>query len=303
MKTGIKLTALAVAMAASTQASAVIVDFTDNWGFNPAGSGIGGAVAPIDELTFRGTSFVNNIDSDVSGTLSVGDAFEDVGFLIGTAFVNNNIVIPAGVSGLGVTYGLGATFTDWKGINTSVTGDEVEFAFTSGTLDIWLDTFGVGSILDGTPGADGVFAGIGDVASISIMSLAIKSGPGSTGDIDFAAGDGRLDIAFDITSAAAGYWFVDTDEDGIADTDITTILGLGGGLAIGLTDSNNDIITPDAATIAEFVGETGLGIPSADPDIYTANDGSFRIRVPEPGILGLMGISLMGLAVVRRRKV
>ncbi len=286
----LRLSALAIALAASVgQANAGNIAFGDDWGFNPLGTGVGAAIMPIDEMTYLGISYTE------STGVSAGDTFADVGRLGASSFQNDGSLIPAGVSGLGVGYEMSGTFEDWTGTYGATTGTNTAFTFDAGgTLDIQIDT-----VFNNT-----TFAGARD--GINIMSLEIITG---TGNINFgnpAGVDGNVDILFEVTSAAAGYWFLDLNDDGVAETDISTLLGGPNPIALGLTDSNNNILIPAAAVAADFIAETGLGTPNGLGDIYTTNDGSFTIgKVPEPSTIALFGSSLLLLGVgvrTRRRK-
>ena len=186
--------------------------------------------------------------------------------------------------------------SDWTGSNQPTVGDNTPFNFNpGGTLNIFLDT-----TLNNSS-----FAGAGD--GTNIMTLTIQEGAGNTNFNNPGGVDGNINILFNVTNVAAGYWFLDTDNNGTADTDVSTLLAAGGFFTVGLTDSNNNVeTTPAPGVAADFVAATGFGgSPNlATRDIYTTNDGSFQIAtaIPEPESYALMlaGLTLLGF-VTRRR--
>jgi hypothetical protein len=245
-------------------------------------------------MTYLGISFTES-DPTVAGpvgTIGAGDTFKDVGRLGATGFQNDGSNIAPGVSGLGVNYELSAAFLDWTGTYGAPVGANTPFTFNpGGTLTIYIDP-----VLNNTS-----FAGATD--GTAIMSLSILKGSGNINFGNPGGIDGNVNILFEVTSVAQGYWLLDTNADGTPDKDAYDILGGGASLVVGLTDSNNNITSPSAAVIADFLATTGLSVNSAG-DIYTLNDGSFELGtspIPAPATLGLLGLGLMGLGLVRRR--
>ena len=94
----LKITATAIVLTVTAgQASALTLDFNQNWGFNPQ---VGGSslLTPIDEMTYLGVNYTETSD-DLS-------TFQSLGRIGATGFQNDGSNIPGGVSGLGVNYSL-----------------------------------------------------------------------------------------------------------------------------------------------------------------------------------------------------
>jgi hypothetical protein len=283
----LKFGVCALGLAIAGQAPAATVLFTENWGFNPFGTGVAGALSPFDEMTYLGLSY-----TETNGpTSSPGTTFNDVGRIGATGFANDGSPIPGGMTGLGVSYELTAAYFDWTGSYGATTGSNTGFTFDAGgTLNIYIDTTlnynSFATAIDG----------------INIMSLSILVGAGNINFANPVGVDGNINIEFQVDSVAAGYWFLDTDSDGVADTDVADLLGTD--LVLGFTDSNNNITNPGLAVRTDFINSTGFGSQTGPGDIYTLNDGSFHpgaVEVPEPGILTMLGLGLLGFFPLRRK--
>ena len=236
----LKMSALAIALtAAAGQASALTVTFNENWGFNYQGTGVAAALTPIDEMTYLGINY-----TETSADLST---FQSMGRIGATGFQNDGSDIPPADSGLGVNYALTATYFNWTGCQSAHSGVNTPFTLDpGGTLNIFVDT---ASLVSNS------FATASD--GLNIMTLTILEGAGNINFNNPGGVDGNINILFQVSDAAAGYWFLDTDNNGTADTDVASLLAAGGFLTVGLTDSNNNITTPGAAVIADFVASTG----------------------------------------------
>jgi hypothetical protein len=119
----------------SSNASAFEIGL-DNWKFDPSAEigGAYGAFAPIDEITFLGSLFI-----DQAGEGGHRATFTDSGFFSATGFQKDGIPIPACISGLGVEYELTGTFMS-TGTNAALAGTDQDFVFDGRILDFYVDT-------------------------------------------------------------------------------------------------------------------------------------------------------------------
>lgn len=158
-------------------------------------------------------------------------------------------------------------------------------------------TGSVGGTLTFTSGTLVVSSGVTPVATFDLLA----------GSANLAAGtvlpNGAVSFIFQATSMTSGYFFDS------AMNDLAGVVSSPGGVVMGF-GTTNVIPLPNAVAPA-LIGlynsafdpdQIGPVIPNGTTDLHLSNNGQFRLQVPEPGSLALVGLSLIGLAGLRRRK-
>jgi|GEM_PF-5810250 len=240
-------------------------------------------LANVHEWGILGRSYIVPDGGDL---LAPGATFTDYIAVRFTSFedFNANDITPTG-------YGANGDFQltvlgELRGENTGVIGsDEVEFAFTSGSLDMYLDSPNDG---DAFTAAD--FTNLPtfvDGQQVEVLNLIDGLfGQPSDGDFDFDAEDGRTDPKFEQDQLV---------EDFVVDPET------GNEVAFGLADTNNDEAT-NADIIAAFQSYFGLAADPEGNNLLTSNDGSFQKAVPAPATVALLGLGLVALGGLSRRR-
>jgi hypothetical protein len=187
--------------------------------------------------------------------------------------------------------------------------------YTSGTINVWSTPAPLLSTFGGTGGTFGV-----NDAGLGATLIATFTPVTGSGNLD-ATGipNGTQTIAAEATFMAAGYFFA---PDGT--TDLSTLVALPDPIIFGFATTNaSRTLNPDPNVISELdptplsfdnclPGESIFGAPVSGAactgatgagDFAIGNNGQFRlITVPEPGVVALLGIALLGLGITSRRK-
>jgi len=269
-------------------ASAYTLEF-QNWGFDVNGTGTGGLISPVDEMTLLGITLNNSVPLDYNNPAS-GGTFTALSTLQVENFQNDNIVI--GGTGVNNSYQItlvmnttGSYVRNTSGLN--------ELTFLTGTLNMYLDAnLNYGSTVGLFGANDGTL-----IASFDLMN-----GSGLM-DYRIANPDGRTNIEFGATYLIPGYWFDPSGSDMSLSGDVPLI--------VGLTDSNNQVIRNASTTAKTELTSTGLiWTVQGDLDNYTtflSTNGSFApaptTTIPEPTTLMLIGFGLIGISGLSRNKI
>jgi hypothetical protein len=279
------LAAMIGALCLGTPAMALIV--LPGWNFDFSSLG-GGTFNDIEQLTYTGIAHANVNDTNGNVAPDPGETFITDGLLSITGYTDTNGVTQtfAPSNYLTAAFSVDGTFTDNAGHFTHNAATN-----TTGTLDIYWDNTNDASTSTGDGFQNGTL-----IASFQILA-------GQGGVFNVPTFDGSDDGNFAYTGGAVAGVITDLNGNDIAKNTL-----------IALTDSNFDadptnknafsIAAPSSwpVTIAgsNTATRTGAGTPVA---FYAKEDGSVSLGVvPEPGTIALLGLGLLGLGFVGRKK-
>lgn len=296
-----KSAALCFALFATSQANAGSLYLTGfDWAIDPTGTvGDTSGLIDLDAFNFGSYTLVTFGDTDNSGTLTEGDRFTDYSYLYPTSN--------------GDTSG---ALSDIYALNADMGGSFGQ-VFPVGPQNLSTATFDSGSTQNWYDGA----------TDTNILTLDLLNA--STNVFTNPAGDqitqvGQIDFQFQVSQAAAGYFYVMIDGAWVDVSDILdgTVDVYDGNIyakTSTLTQVPDSVDNPDAipmlddiasdalAALAPYTGFTSsaqyLNGDLGNSGYLTANNGNVDLAaVPEPGMLSLMGLAFLGLAGFQNRR-
>lgn len=254
----------------------------NDWYFNPAGTGFAGAQQVNEYLDINGNAFIQ-----LAPTGPNTFSFQEFGVFNSVQADSNGQLFP-------LNYGQNITAV-FNASGTGVFGGA--FSFSSGSFSVYADP----NNNYGTASPTSIY-GANDGTKIAEFEVFGGGGLVDASGLPIANGQITLFARLVDGSMASGYFFDPSGND----------ISLGTVLAFAFTNANT-VGSPSAVMVSEIIcegaGFAGPGCDGMNPYannapqyFFVSNNGQFKLAIPEPGSLALLGVAMLGLGLARRRR-
>lgn len=253
--------------------------------------------------TYIQFGYAGIVDQVVTGAFDgVGDTFTETGYANFTSFQHPNeatSVLPV-TSGLGVTYGMYALFEATGTVAPNGVGG-ISIVFTTFNMEIWVDT-ALNSVGAQTDNANN--AGDQDGFSGQNAGSVFPNGAPNEAFTLVNTGDDVL------VATTAGLIFGEANvAGGLANGDFDVLVLMNTDIGNDGNPANDFFSVPIAIGFilaADFNGNNqnlqGIGVGTFDDGRIPGNGNMFFTAIPEPSAISLLGLSLIGLGALARRR-
>lgn len=274
----LKKLAVVAAMTVLTPAVASAQIFLNNWQLDADKDGTYVRVSEFLDLV--GSSYVVNTPTGGTGFTFTDDGF----FQVAGRDSQGPFALRDANDGAFPSTEITSVFHDATGSGNF--GGAITFA-PGGILDIYADTAFDYASTTGLYGANN-----GD----QIASFELVSGNGVV-DAN-GVPNGLFTLIFKAVSLDAGVFL---DENG---TDLSTLLGGPDDILFGFVTTNASFVqNPDPTLVSELGELVGAPVVNGPPgSLVISNNGQFRLSVPEPTSMALLGFGLLGFGLSRRKQ-